>query len=56
MLVPFAVALILIALSPVGRRTPVLEALRWRTGLAVIVIGLVGAWILGTMMVDLIAD
>ena len=55
-LVPFAVAMILITLSPVGRRTPVFEALRWRPGLAVALIALVGVWILGTLMVDLIAD
>ena len=55
-LVPFALGLILIALSPAGRRTPVLQALRWRTGIAVVGIGLLGAWILGMIMVELIAD
>jgi hypothetical protein len=55
-LVPFAVGLLLITLSPVGRRTPVLQALRWRTGLVIVVLALIGVWIVGTVMVDQIAD
>ena len=55
-LVPFALALVLIALFPAGRRTPILQALTWWPGNTIIVIGLIGAWILAMIMVDYIAD
>ena len=55
-LVPFVVGLLLITLSPIGRRTPVLQALRWRPGLALLLVALVGAWILGTLIVELFPD
>jgi hypothetical protein len=55
-LVPFALGLLLITLSPVGRRTPVLQALRWPPGVALLVVALVGVWILGTLLVELFPE
>lgn len=55
-LVPFVLGSLLITLSPIGRRTPVLQALRWRPGLALLLVALVGAWILGTLIVELFPD
>jgi hypothetical protein len=55
-LVPFALGSVLITLSPIGRRTPVLQALRWRTGLAIVAIALTGVWILGTLLVELFPE
>ena len=55
-LVPFVLGLLLITLSPVGRRTPVLQALRWPPGLAVLLVAAIGVWILGRLIVELFPD
>lgn len=55
-LVPFVLGLLLITLSPVGRRTPVLQALRWPPGLAVLLVAAIAVWILGRLIVELFPD